>query len=198
MKKLVTILTVVALATTNSFSQAQFGATAGLNMANVVGEDMEDSGMKMGMHLGVAASFELSDAMTLRTGAIYSTKGTTDEEDGIKLSYNLSYIEVPLNLSFSISDQMSLMVGPYIALLMGAEAEISGTGGLLDGTIDMKDDTNAMDLGLNVGVGYAITDVMTIGAGYQMGLMPLDEEGDGDARNSNIHIGLTYNFGGGY
>ena len=196
MKKNFTILCTMLLSL-GVFAQAQFGATAGLNMANVVGEDMETD-MKMGMHVGVSAAFELSDAMTLKTGALYSTKGAEDSEDGIKVSMNLSYIEIPLNLSFAISDQMSLMVGPYIGLLMGAEAEISGTGGLFDGTIDMKDDTNAMDFGVNLGAGFAVTEAISINAGYQMGLMPIDSEGDGDAKNSNIHIGLTYNFGGGY
>ena len=117
MKKNFTILCTMLLSL-GVFAQAQFGATAGLNMANVVGEDMETD-MKMGMHVGVSAAFELSDAMTLKTGALYSTKVTEDSEDGIKVSMNLSYIEIPLNLSFAISDQMSLMVGPYIGLLMG-------------------------------------------------------------------------------
>ena len=197
MKKLFTILTVVALTTTISFAQAQFGATAGLNMANITGEDME-ADMKIGMHVGLSATFELSDAMTLKTGALYSTKGMQDEEDGMKMSANLSYIEIPVNLSFAVSDQMSLMAGPYIGLLMGAEAEISGTGGLFDGTIDMKEDTRSMDFGINVGAGFAVTDAISINAGYQMGLASLDPDGDGDARNSNIHFGMTYSFGGGY
>ena len=101
MKKLFTILTVVALSTTISFAQAQFGATAGLNMSNVSGDDM-DVDMKMGMHVGVSASFELSDAMTLKTGALYSIKGAqTDFGDEI-LKFNLSYIEIPANLSFAV------------------------------------------------------------------------------------------------
>ena len=55
-----------------------------------------------------------------------------------------------------------------------------------------------MDFGVNLGAGFAVTEAISINAGYQMGLMPIDSEGDGDAKNSNIHIGLTYNFGGGY
>ena len=197
MKKLFTILTVVVLSTTMSFAQVQFGGTAGLNMANVSGDDMEGD-MKIGMHVGVSAAFELSDAMTLKTGALYSTKGTQDEESGMKMSYNLSYIEIPVNLSFSVSDQISLMAGPYIGLLMGAEVEVSGTGGLFDGTIDMKDDTRAMDFGINVGAGFAVTEAISINVGYQMGLASLDSEGDSNSKNSNIHLGMTYSFGGGY
>jgi opacity protein-like surface antigen len=196
MKKLFTILTVVALSTTISFAQAQFGATAGLNMSNVVG-DGESLGMKMGMHIGASASIPFSDAMSLKTGALYSMKGASDSEGGADLTWSLSYIEIPLNLSFAVSDQMSLMAGPYVGILMGAnmKLEVDGTTILeQDGTDGMA----AMDIGINLGAGFAVTDAISINAGYQMGLTSLDEEGDGDAKNSNIHIGMTYSFGGGY
>ena len=101
MKKLFTILTVVALTTTVSFAQAQFGATAGLNMANITGGDVDDEWvMKMGMNFGLSANITLSDNMTLNTGALYSTKGSQMEESGVEVAINLSYIEIPLNLSF--------------------------------------------------------------------------------------------------
>ena len=193
MKKLFTIL-FATLFSVGVFAQAQFGAKAGLNMANISGDDM-DGDMKIGMHVGVSAAFELSDAMTLNTGVLYSTKGSQDEDEGVKMSANLSYIEIPVNLSFSISDNMSLMAGPYIGLLMGAEVEVSGAGSL-DGTADIKDDTRSMDFGINVGAGFAVTEVISINAGYEMGLATLDPDGDGDSKNSNIYIGMTYSFGG--
>ena len=162
-------------------------------MANVSGDDAEGD-MKMGMHVGVSASFELSDAMTLKTGALYSMKGMQESLDGETLKFNLDYIEIPVNLSFAVSDQMSLMAGPYIGLLMGAKVMYDG-----DELFDLKDDMRAMDFGINIGAGFAVTEVISINAGYQMGLTSLDEDGeqgDGDAKNSNIHIGMTYSFGG--
>ena len=189
MKKLFTILTVVTLTTTISFAQAQFGATAGLNMVNISGDDDVDADMKIGMHVGVSASFELSDAMTLKTGALYSMKGAQMDFGGETLKFNLSYIEIPANLSFAVSDQMSLMAGPYIGLLMGATMT-------MDGESEDLEDMAGMDFGINIGAGFAVTEVISINAGYQMGLTSLDEDGDGDAKNSNIHIGMTYSFGG--
>lgn len=194
MKKLFTLLSAVML--TLSLSAQEFGVQAGMNMANISGEDM-DGDMKMGINGGVTAALSLTDAMTLKTGVLYSTKGTQMKEDGMEMSANLSYIEIPINLSFSISDQMSLMAGPYIGLLMSAEMEVSGTG-LFDGTTDMKEDTRGMDYGINVGAGFAVTDAISINAGYQMGLATLDPDGDGDSKNSNIYISVGYIFAGGY
>ena len=82
MKKIFTILC-AGILTLGVSAQTQFGATAGLNMANISGDDM-DGDMKIGMHVGVSASFELSDAMTLKTGALYSIKGAqTDFGDDL-------------------------------------------------------------------------------------------------------------------
>jgi opacity protein-like surface antigen len=191
MKKLFTILTLVALTTTVSFAQAQFAATGGLNMANVSGEDDLDADMKIGIHVGVSASFELSDAMTLKTGALYSMKGAQLDMGGETIKFNLSYIEIPANFSFAVSDQMSLMAGPYIGLLMDATMTY-------DGESEDLEDMAGMDFGINIGAGFAVTEVISINAGYQMGLTSLDEDGDGDAKNTNIHIGMTYSFGDGY
>jgi opacity protein-like surface antigen len=205
MKKIFTILTVVALTTTVSFAQVQWGATAGLNMANVSysGSGDMDSDMRLGIRLGVTVDITLSDAMTLNTGAIYSVKGysgemeildfTTFTVSTVDYDQSFNYIEVPLHVSYAVSDQFSLMAGPYLGILVGNSATLDGE--------DLDTDTDgmaAMDLGINVGAGFAITDAISVNAAYQMGLTQLDEDGESDLYNTNILIGMTYSFGGRY
>jgi hypothetical protein len=203
MKKIFTILTVVALTTTVSFAQVQWGATAGLNMANVSGDDMMvETDMMLGIRLGVTADITLSDVLTLNTGAIYSMKGysyememldfTTFTLSAVDVDISLNYIEIPLHVSYAVSDQFSLMAGPYIGLLVGTSVVIDGE----DADAD-TDGIAVMDLGINVGAGFAITDAISVNAGYQMGLTSIVEE-DGDLYNTNILIGMTYSFGGRY
>ena len=194
MKKIFTIFC-AGILTLGVSAQAQFGATAGLNMSNITGEG-ESIGMKMGMHVGVSASIPFSDAMSLKTGALYSIKGAADSEDGMDLTMSLSYIEIPLNLSFAVSDQMSLMAGPYVGILMGANMKVEYDGETLFESTD-TDGLATMDIGINVGAGFAVSDAISINAGYQMGLTGIGED-DSDTNNSNIHIGMTYSFGGGY
>ena len=215
MKKIFTLLIVVTLTSSISSAQAQFGVTAGLNMANMTGGDLGDEWvMKMGMHFGLSANITLSDDMTLNTGALYSTKGSQMEGSRMEIAINYSYIEIPLNLSFPVSDQMSLMAGPYIALLMSAEAivkfddlSVGASDPVLTGDdIDIKEDTRPMDYGINIGAGFAVTEAFSINAGYQIGLASLNPDGTGviisddddSVKNSNIHIGMTYSFVGGY
>jgi hypothetical protein len=203
MKKIFTILTVVALTTTVSFAQVQWGATAGLNMANVSGDDMMvETDMMLGIRLGVTADITLSDVLTLNTGAIYSMKGysyememldfTTFTLSAVDVDISLNYIEIPLHVSYAVSDQFSLMAGPYIGLLVGTSVVIDGE----DADAD-TDGIAVMDLGINVGAGFAITDAISVNAAYQMGLTSIVEE-DGDLYNTNILIGMTYSFGGRY
>ena len=193
MKKLFAILSAGIL--TFSISAQEFGIQAGMNMANLSGEDMETD-MKMGIFGGVTAAFSLTDVMTLETGALYSTKGTQDENSGIKTSMDLSYIEIPLNIAYSVSDQISLMAGPYLGLLMSANFKQSGEflGETIDEELDIKDDIANMDFGINIGASFFINESISVGAGYQLGLADIGSEDDLDATHTNIHIGMSYSL----
>ena len=199
MKKIFTILTVVALTTTVSFAQVQWGATAGINMANVAysGDGDLDTDMRLGIRLGVTADITLSDAMTLSTGVLYSVKGFSQSIDysslglgKIEADQSLNYMEIPLHVSYGVSDAFSLIAGPYIGILVGTTVTIDGE----DQDAD-TDGMRAMDIGLTLGTAYSVSDAISINAGYQMGLTSLDEDGESDITNSNILIGMTYSFG---
>ena len=146
MKKLFTILTVVALTTTVSF--AQFSAKAGLNMANVVSNDADaENGMKLGMIIGGSYTIELSDVMSLDISAAFKQSGTkeTGSDDmggGVtednSTTYALNYLDISPSLSFNVSDAMALSFGPYLAFAMSGniseEITISGGGLGIDAT----------------------------------------------------------------
>jgi opacity protein-like surface antigen len=199
MKKLFTILSVIMLIF--SVSAQEFGVQAGMNMANLSGEDMETD-MKMGIFGGVSAAFSLTDVITLETGALYSTKGAQDEESeeeiGIKMSLAFSYIVIPLNIAYSVSDQISLIAGSYVGLLMSANSKMSGEflGQTIDEEEDIKEDIANIDFGINIGASFSINESISVGVGYELGLADIGSEGDFDATHSNIHIGMSYSFGG--
>lgn len=193
MKKLFTILTVVALTTTVSF--AQFSAKAGLNMANIVSNnDDADNGMKLGMIIGGNYAMELSDAMSLDVSVAFKQSGTkeSDEETSGGVTYKgsqtfaLNYLDISPSLSFNVSDAMSLSVGPYLAFAMSGnvKSEWSAKGNGVDesesdseaidfGDGDDDDGIKAMDFGLNIGASYSINDAMSVSAGYALGLTNL-------------------------
>ena len=199
MKKIFTMLLIVVLVPTISSAQTQYGAVVGLNFANVSGDDIEDSKMRLGIRLGAAFSRELSDAVMLNTGLLYSVKGFSYEMDVVNLStlttekvdanMSFNYLEIPVNFAFSVADQFSLMAGFYSAFLVGVTHTVDGE----DMDAD-TDDFSSIDFGIGLGADFSITDAISLNAGYQIGLVELDEDGDIDAKNANILFGMTYHF----
>ena len=198
------MLLIVVLVPTISSAQTQYGAVVGLNFANVSGDDIEDSKMRLGIRLGASFSRELSDAVMLNTGLLYSVKGFSYEIDVVNLStlatekvdanMSFNYLEIPVNFAFSVADQFSLMAGFYSGFLVGVTHTVDGE----DMDAD-TDDFSSIDFGIGLGADFSITDAISLNAGYQIGLAEvLDEDMDVDAKNANILFGLTYNFGGGY
>tara|TARA_B100001287_G_scaffold143645_1_gene120700 strand:- start:466 stop:1071 length:606 start_codon:yes stop_codon:yes gene_type:complete len=199
MKKIFIMLLIVVLVPTISSAQTQYGAVVGLNFANVSGDDIEDSKMRLGIRLGASFSRELSDAVMLNTGLLYSVKGFSYEIDVVNLStlatekvdanMSFNYLEIPVNFAFSVADQFSLMAGFYSAFLVGVTHTIDGE----DMDAD-TDDFSSIDFGIGLGADFSITDAISLNAGYQIGLAELDEDGDVDAKNANILFGMTYHF----
>ena len=201
MKKLFTILC-AGLLTLGVSAQTQFGATAGLNMANIT--DADDSKMRLGIRLGASFSTELSDVMTLQSGLLYSVKGFAYELDyvvydlsGVILSsttfdadWSLGYIEIPFGVKFAVSDQFSLDAGLYSAFLISSVVTVDGESSDSD-----TEGLNTIDFGIGLGASFSATDAISINLGYQMGLNTVVEDAD-EGKNTNILVGVTYNFGG--
>ena len=200
MKKIFTILTVVAFTTTISFAQAQFGIKAGLNIAAIgSSEDGAPEDARMGMQLGGIAMFGLSDAVQLRTGLTYSQKGASEVKTSgmaTDLIYAVDYLEVPIDFAFMLGDGgFSLSAGPYIAFLMGANTKYDGE------TVNFNEDNdmiNGMDFGLNLGMSFLINEQILIDAKYGMGLSDISNDeymGDEVSVNGVLQISVGYVFG---
>ena len=193
MKKLFTILFAVVLALSVS-GQAQFGIKAGFNNSAIGSSDSEFNEFftsKSGMQFGGIAMFELSDAIQLRTAALYSQKGATILDE---ITYALDYLEVPVDFAFILGDGgFSLNAGPYFAFLMSAKSKF-------DGESEDIDDNSAMDIGLNFGASYLINEQILIDARYGMGLTNISSASVEDETflNGALQISVGYLFGGGY
>jgi len=199
MKKLFTILSVVALTTTISFAQSQFGIKAGLNSSAIGSSESEVNEMmssRIGLQFGGIATIPFTDAMQLRTGAIYNQKGATIDLMGADITLALDYLEVPVDFAVMLGDGgFALSAGPYFAFLMNSELQIDGESEDIDGAKDM-------DIGLNFGASFTIQESMIIDARYGMGLTNLADDStladDYVELNGVLSVSFAYMFGGGY
>ena len=194
MKKL--LITTLALASF-SFMNAQeegirFGAKAGVNIANLTGDDADDLDSKIGFHVGAVVEIPISDVFAFQPELLYSTQGAKFEfSDGLeklesKAKYN--YLNIPLMAKFYVAEGFSLQAGPQIGILLSADIE-------RERSFDVKDETKTIDFGINFGAGYQLESGIFFDARYNLGLTTTDDtDFDGDVKNVVFQISLGYKF----
>jgi hypothetical protein len=198
------VILVLALAALVAFSsplfaqdgKMMFGVKAGLNMANVTGDEAPDeTSMKMGAVGGVFMCYKITDIFAIQPELLYTQKGATIDEGDDEFSWKTDYFEIPLLLKVNLPTEgkikPSLYAGPALGILMSAKYEEE----------DIKDYLKSTDFGVlaGAGLGYEMEKGMIgIEARYEVGLMTIDEaEGDeeeADIKNSVISVMVFYGF----
>ena len=199
------LLPLLAVAAFN-FGTAQeesirFGAKAGLNIANIVGDFDDNNDTKIGFNFGAVVEIPVTEKFAIQPELLFSTQGTKSEFDDVEISStgeiinikeeaeaNLNYINIPIMAKYYVAEGFSLQAGPQIGILISAEDK--------DGE-DFKDETSAIDFGLNFGAGYQLSSGIFFDARYNLGLSNINDfEGSDDftQKNSVISISLGYKF----
>ncbi|MCD9018356.1 porin family protein [Parachryseolinea silvisoli] len=197
MKKLFLTVAAVALCTATLFAQISIGAKAGVNLANVNGDDVDEADMRIGFHVGGYLNVAFSDALSLQPELLFNSVGyKTSEEiagDDYDVTTNLNYLSIPVNLMYSFG-AFNVHAGPQLGLLMSAKLKSSDVDEL-DGE-DVKDFYKSSDLGFNVGIGGNFGKLNAT-ARYTLGLSNIADDDDADVKNGVIQISLGYKIFGG-
>lgn len=185
MKKLLTL--VFAFVACMAVTNAQFGLRAGLNIANnsydLDGFSIEPSSV-IGFQFGVTYEKMINDNISFRPGLLFSTKGSKVEFGGEEATTSLSYVEIPLDFVYN-TGSLGIHAGPYVGILMSAKSE----------DVDIKDESESLDFGLNVGLSYNINEQISVGLNYGLGLANIAKtEGDDEGTVSNKVIGIFVGY----
>lgn len=193
MKKLLVLLLVVV--SINSIAQEKkYGLKLGLNVSNIYGYDKSfDS--RVGGHFGLILRNRISENISIQPELLYSTQGVTEETDNVDITMKLDYLNLPLMFQFHTNQNFALEVGPQFGYLLNAE--IKGEQGDNSESVDIKDDCNKLDLGLNLGVQYETESGFIVHARYNLGISNIfeDDNEDGDnGKHSVISLGIGFRF----
>ncbi len=194
-----------------------FGAKAGLNLANVSG-DVKYNDMKAGFHIGAVAEMMINDKFAVQGELLYSTQGfkTESTDSGIGWSEKeesntkLNYLAIPIMAKYYVTDKISLLAGPQISFLTGAEIENTYTIVDVDPNdpfdysiqsrsenLDIKEFTNSIDFGLNFGAEYKMENGLNFSLRYNLGLSNIiDVSGLPDEINNRVlqfSVGYFFN-----
>lgn len=197
--KIFTAITAIALLTFTLFSQStfaggetKFGPVAGINLANVGGDNTSDNAMKLGFHFGFVVDLGITDNFIIEPGIFYSIKGTQSSANS-DAKINLNYLDIPILAKYQLESGLNFFLGPYVGILMSATTEPGGG--------DIKEFLNTTDFGLKVGIGYQMGSGLGFNAHYGLGLANLNKSVSGGGttpsnQNAVIGISVSYMLGG--
>jgi hypothetical protein len=197
MKKVFLVLTAVAV-TTLSYAQVQFGVKAGVNIATATGSGTDGASKTslINFNAGGLVSIPVSDAFSVQPELVYSGQGVKGTQDGISVTDNLSYINVPILAKYMIASGFSVEAGPQIGFLLSAKEKATEGGVTQTATIP---NTSSVDFSIAAGVSYLLSsNNLGFDARYNIGLTNVNNGPDASSdeiKNSVIQIGVFYMFG---
>ena len=205
MKK-VFVLIAAAIVCMSAMAQVQFGGKVGFDMTNFLGSNV-DHGMKPGYQVGLMMEYKFSSRFAIAPEVVFAAQGGKDklflldiDQHGIEfvssagMKYNANYINVPVMLKYYATPNFSVDFGPQVGFNVYHKITAKKT----NESIDIKDSTKPVDLGLGLGATYNLTDNAFVQARYTMGLTKVfkDEEviGEYNAKNGNVQIAFGMKF----
>ena len=175
---------------TSNAQKTYFGIKGGLNVSSLHFGDNTSLDSKIGFHVGGLAHIHASKTWAIQPEIFYSlegAKGTLPNNN--KLTYNLSYINVPVLLQYFFDNGFRLEGGPQMGFLLSAKTK---TGNL---TVDNKGfESTAFSIPL--GIGYLTAEGLGFDARYVFGLSNINDNKNGPTIQSNVfQFGIFYQFG---
>lgn len=173
---------------------AQFAILGGVNFQNLNGKQFDDSKLEnsliVGYHAGVNVQLPIASNFYIQPGLLFSTKGGKNTTGELSTTYNLYYLELPLNLVYKAplgSGYFMLGFGPYIGYGIGGKATTEG------GALTVKTDVEfqnvveindpllvsyfrPFDAGGNIFFGYETAMGLFIQLNAQLGMLKINPE----------------------
>lgn len=197
-------------------SNTAFGVLGGVNLQNLNGQDvMGDkltNEMIVGFHAGVNLQIPVAPEFYFQPGIMYSTKGAKDVSDLVTTTYNLSYVEVPLNLTFKPrlgNGFFMLGFGPYVGYGISGKVTRESSAAKVEQDVVFKNSVEStesplaayfkrIDGGGNIFAGYEHASGIFFQLNTQIGMIKINPEdkriSDDKTSVKNTGFGLSLGY----
>lgn len=200
-------------------AKTAFALLGGVNLQNINGKDFNGNTLEndliIGFHAGVNAQIPIAPEFFFQPGLLFSTKGAQNTTAGIKSTFNLSYLELPLNLVYKGAlgnGWVMLGFGPYVGYGIQGKVKIeSDVTGEMETAIEFKNEValtdpisqpyfKAFDAGANIFAGYEMAGGIFLQLNTQFGLLKINPEdlrfpdGESSLKNTGFGVSLGYRF----
>lgn len=205
----------VTLLLTSVFNaqNVHFGIKGGLNISTltVSGVNVKgDLSYKPGFHIGALVHSAITNQFSIQTELLFSNQGYNYKEANLKLVGNINYLAVPVMMMYYPAKNFSVEVGPQLSFLLSHKAKIdiyqfsefdpNDPAFSSGGTIDLKDSSQSIEFGMNVGLGYKINKNVFFSGRYNFGITTANKKETGpdasgeEDRNSVFQFSMGYLF----
>lgn len=210
----------VSLANTQSTDDAKmsFAVLGGVNFQNLNGKNSNDgkldNKMIVGYHAGVNVQIPIAPAFYFQPGLLFTTKGAKNTAGELTSTYNLTYLELPLNFVYKAmlgNGYFMLGFGPYLAYGIGGKVKTEGGGVSLktdikfQKVVEITDPVTVsyfkpFDAGGNVFAGYEWMNGLFFQANTQLGMLKINPEyrriadDKSTVKNTGFGFSLGYRF----
>jgi len=181
---------------------------------NLTGKDADgdklDNDLIIGYHAGFNFQIPFAPQIFFQPGLLFTTKGAESKNNSTTAKFNLSYIELPLNVVYkALLGEGAIMVGfgPYIAYgIMGkVKAENEEIDIKFKNTVKVSEPDDvyyvkAFDAGANIFVGYELANGFFFQFNTQLGLLKINPEYENftddktSVKNTGFSLSLGYRF----
>lgn len=165
MKQKIILLFLFVVAHKIVISQIDFGLRFGGNIATTK-QLIQFPKNRIGYYAGFTGDFAISKKFSLRPELIYSSKGhrSTGNIGTEKIISRFNYLNLPLSIVYKADKKTRLLIGPEFGYLLSSKLIIANN------TIDnSKNFPQKFDVGILIGIDYAITKFCFLDARYIYG-----------------------------
>lgn len=206
MKKAILSIAAIAGVTAAAQAQIKFAPEVGLNITTMKtssNSTSSESKSLTGLKAGAFVELQFNKVVSLEPGIFYSRKGGEYQLFGATTTTTLDYVEVPVNLKFSlplgIGGRPFVYAGPYFAYGVSGERTVSSSLGSLSSDVNFGSgsaQTNPLDIGAQVGIGYQLPVIgLYARAQYGMGFTNLSNASNTTTtNNSNFAVSVGWQF----
>ena len=189
MKELL-VMAAVMLASVGAYAQHAVGSftlqpKVGMNIANLT--DADDADARIGFVGGLETEYQATDIFSLSAGVLYSMQGCKYDNDKVKTTSKLDYINIPIMANVYVAKGLAVKLGVQPAFNVNSEVKVSGGKYSTSADVDAK----SFDFSIPVGISYEYSNVV-LDARYNWGLTKVVD--GSDSKNSVFQITLGYKF----
>lgn len=186
---LILVLTLAFAVAANAEGTA-FGIKAGVNFANIAGDDTDDLNSLTGFVGGGFVDIPMSPTLSIQPEVFYSQKGAKYEELGTDVSIKLDYVDIPVLLKFTMTGEGArpyFLFGPSLAFSVSSKVSADGE------SMDL-DNVASTDFGLVFGIGVNFQKFLIEGR-YGLGLSDINDDETVTESNNNTAFQLMLGYG---